>query len=103
MPASTTTNNKRSGNFFRFVMAYKRRMSSARALPPEIDQALTRGATVLTANQRSARVLRRAYDLHQRARGVKLWEPPQILAWETWTDSLWSRLLLDGRSTDMLL
>lgn len=78
-------------------------MPSARALPPEIDQALSRGATILTANQRAARTLRRAYDLHQRNRGRDLWEPPQILAWDTWTKSLWSRLLLDGHASELLL
>jgi probable DNA repair protein len=78
-------------------------MPSARALPPEIEQALARGATILTANQRAARTLRRAYDLHQRARGLDLWEPPQILAWDTWTHSLWSQLLLGGHAAELLL
>jgi probable DNA repair protein len=78
-------------------------MPSVRVLPPEIEQALARGATILTANQRAARTLRRAFDLHQRDRGLDLWEPPQILAWETWTHSLWDRLLLDGHASELLL
>ena len=78
-------------------------MPSARALPPEIEQALARGATILTANQRAARTLRNAYDLDQRAGGRDLWEPPQVLAWETWTHSLWNRLLLDGHASALLL
>jgi probable DNA repair protein len=74
-----------------------------RALPPEIDQALARGWLVLTANQRAARTLRHAYDLHQRVLGRTVWEPPPILAWDTWTHTLWNRLLLDGHATKLLL
>ena len=40
-------------------------MDSNRALPPEIEQALARGWTILTANQRAARTLRRDFDLRQ--------------------------------------
>ena len=78
-------------------------MASSPALPPEIDQALARGSLVLTANQRAARTLRRAFDLHQRALGLTHWEPPAILAWDAWTESLWHHLLLDGHSSDLLL
>ena len=85
MPLASQHAHSLTHHVFRFRKAYKRRMPSARALPPEIEQALARGATILTANQRAARTLRRAYDLHQRASGRDLWEPPQILAWETWT------------------
>jgi probable DNA repair protein len=78
-------------------------MPSTPALPPEIEQALARGWVVLTANQRAARTLRHAHDLRQRALGRTLWEPPPVLAWDTWTASLWNRLLLDGRASDLLL
>jgi probable DNA repair protein len=78
-------------------------MDLNRALPPEIEQALARGRVVLTANQRAARTLRHAFDLRQRALGLTLWAPPQILAWDTWTNSLWNRLLLEGRAPNFLL
>jgi probable DNA repair protein len=78
-------------------------MPSPRALPSEIEQALARDWVVLTANQRAARTLRHTFDLRQRTLGKHLWEPPPILAWDTWTSSLWNRLLLDGHATNLLL
>jgi probable DNA repair protein len=78
-------------------------MPSSPALPPEIEQALARDWVVLTANQRAARTLRHAFDLRQHVLGRTIWEPPLIFAWDTWTNSLWNRLLLDGRASDLLL
>ena len=78
-------------------------MDSNRALPPEIEQALARGWTILTANQRAARTLRRDFDLRQRALNLAYWQPPQVLAWDTWLNGLWHGLLLNGRASDLLL
>jgi probable DNA repair protein len=78
-------------------------MKSSAELPRQIQQALERGWTVLTANQRAARTLHHGYDLDQRARGLTHWEPPAILAWDAWLASLWHRLLLDGRASELLL
>ena len=78
-------------------------MDLSAALPPEIQQALDRGATVLTANQRAARTLRRAFDLDHRANSRAHWQPPAILAWDTWLSSLWHRLLIEGNATELLL
>ena len=78
-------------------------MDHAHALPPEIEQALARGATVLTANQRAARTLRHAFEVRQRALGRTTWQPPAILAWDTWLGSLWHRLLLEGHASELLL
>ena len=78
-------------------------MDDAQALPPHVDQALARGWIVLTANQRAARTLRHAFDRQLRALGLATWQPPAILAWETWISTLWSRLLLDGRTSALLL
>jgi len=75
----------------------------AQLMQSRVRQALTRGATVLTANQRAARTLRRAFDLHQRELGLASWQPPPILAWETWLGSLWHRLLVDGHASELLL
>ena len=87
---------------FRIRQAYKGRMESSAELPWQIQQALARGWTVLTANQRSARTLHHGYDLHQHALGLACWEPPAILAWDVWLTSLWHRLLLDGHAPDPL-
>jgi ATP-dependent helicase/nuclease subunit B len=73
------------------------------ALPPQVIEALDAAAIVLTANQRAARTLHHAFDLHQRAAGRSYWEPPTILSWDAWLASLWYQLLLDGYATDLLL
>ena len=78
-------------------------MDDPHALPRQIHQALERGWTVLTANQRAARTLHHGFDLHQRAHGLTHWEPPAILAWDAWLASLWHRLLLDGQASELLL
>ena len=78
-------------------------MDVPQALPRQIEQALARGWTVLTANQRAARTWRHAFDLRQRALGVAHWQPPAIFAWETWTAGLWHRLLLEGEASALLL
>jgi probable DNA repair protein len=78
-------------------------MKSSAELPRQIHQALERGWTVLTANQRAARTLHHGFDLHQRAHGLTHWEPPAILAWDAWLTSLWHRLLLDGQASELLL
>jgi probable DNA repair protein len=78
-------------------------MESSAELPRQIQQALERGWTVLTANQRAARTLHHGFDLDQRARGLTHWEPPAILAWDAWLTSLWHRLLLDGHASELLL
>lgn len=88
---------------FRAAWAYKRRMTSSQALPPEIDQALARGAIILTANQRAARSLRRSFDQQQRTRGAQFWEPPPIVAWQSWLTGMWQRLLVEGKASELLL
>jgi ATP-dependent helicase/nuclease subunit B len=72
-------------------------------LPVEIAEALERGATVVTGNQRAARTLRRNFDRQKRSRGMKSWRPPMVLAWDAWTAGLWHQLLIDGYATQLLL
>ena len=72
-------------------------------LPPEILAALTRGRTILTANQRAARSLRHAYNLYQQSTGATVWTPHQIYALETFLSSLHHRLILEGHDTRLLL
>src|SRR6185437_16147101 len=72
-------------------------------LPAEIAQALERGATVVTGNQRAARTLRIAFDRRNRALGLKLWSPPAVMAWDAWAAKLWRGLLVEGRVSKMLL
>ena len=78
-------------------------MDGSHTLPRQIQQALEQGWTVVTANQRAARTLHHGFDLQQRAFGLTHWEPPDILAWDTWLTSIWHRLLLDGHASELLL
>ena len=47
----------------------------------ELLDALRRGVTLVTVNQRLARQLRCAYDTRQQARGLLAWESLDILPW----------------------
>jgi ATP-dependent helicase/nuclease subunit B len=79
--------------------AYNRGMD----LLVEIAEALARGATVVTGNQRAARTLRREFDRRNRSLGLRSWEPAKVLAWDAWTAKLWRRLLMEGRTSLLLM
>jgi len=78
-------------------------MDGRELLPSEIVAALERGAIVVTGNQRAARTLRREFDRRNRALGLKNWQPPMVMAWDTWMTRLWHTLVVDGHATQMLL
>lgn len=61
------------------------------------------GAVVLTANKRSARLLRVRYDARQRLAAKKVWDSPQILTWSAWLRSLWSEYVLRAPSAPVVL
>jgi ATP-dependent helicase/nuclease subunit B len=54
------------------------------------------GATVLTANQRLARTLRKDYDDSQVAGGRTAWASPPILPFNAWLRECWSDAALSG-------
>ncbi|HEY6376447.1 MAG TPA: PD-(D/E)XK nuclease family protein [Edaphobacter sp.] len=72
-------------------------------LPVGIAEALERGATVVTGNQRAARGLRQAVDRRNRAQGLVNWRPPAVMAWDTWTAGLWRGLVVEGRVSEIVL
>jgi probable DNA repair protein len=81
-------------------------MEPASVLPRDVAEILGRGGIILTGNQRAARTLRLDFDRRRRADGVASWQPPAIFAWDTWTASLWRRMLLTdlpGGIADRLL
>ena len=78
-------------------------MDGVELLPLKIAEALERGAVVVTGNQRAARVLRRGFDRRSRERGLASWTPATVMAWDTWTASLWRTLLVDGHVAQLLL
>ncbi len=61
------------------------------------------GAVVLTANKRSARLLRVRYDARQRLAGRTVWDSPQILTWSAWMRSLWSEYVLRAPGAPVVL
>ncbi len=79
------------------------RTAASIELPTAISQAVGRGATIVTGNQRAARSFRQAYDSEQRSTGRSVWQPPNILAWDSWTAGLWQELLLEGHTLSILL
>lgn len=76
-------------------------------LPVELVQpiadALDRGATVVTANQRAARTLRYAFDQRNLQSGLSSWQPAAILPWDAWVATLWQGLLIRGEVSTLLL
>src|SRR5437899_10606446 len=78
-------------------------MDGVELLPVEIAEALERGATVVTGNQRAARALRRGFDQRNRKRGLASWAPAPVIAWDAWMAALWQELLIEGHATEMLL
>src|SRR5579862_5905317 len=78
-------------------------MHGVALLPVKIAEALERGAVVVTGNQRAARVLRRGFDRRQRDLGRTSWEPPSVLAWDSWMAALWRGLAISGHATELLL
>ena len=78
-------------------------MDDVSLLPVAVLAALEQGAVVVTANQRAARSLRRAFDRRNRELGLENWRLPAILAWDAWTAGLWRGLLIEGKATQLLL
>ncbi|QHS50936.1 PD-(D/E)XK nuclease family protein [Edaphobacter sp. 12200R-103] len=72
-------------------------------LPSSIADALDRGLAVITANQRTARTLRNAFDRRNRETGLDSWQTAAILPWETWVTRLWNQLLVRGKVSELLL
>ena len=58
-------------------------------LPVEIENAFENGATILTANVRAARWLKREYALRQRQAGRRVWASPPIEDWDSWVQRQW--------------
>lgn len=68
-----------------------------------IAAALARGRTVVTANERAARAIRRAFNGVQQAAGRTLWTPANILPLESWLAAQWHQRLLTATETRILL
>ena len=63
-------------------------------------RAIEAGAVVVTASRRLARVLRREFDLRQKARGGAVWRTPDILPLEAFLSRAWNDWILSGAQAD---
>ena len=73
------------------------------AVSDEIRRGFASGATILTANVRAARWLRREYGLEQRRNGRRAWASPPIEDWDTWVRSQWQEQALTNADSPLLL
>jgi probable DNA repair protein len=73
------------------------------AIPASILSALEGGVTVLTAGERAARALRRAFSEAKKSRGETCWQSPPVFTLETWLAALWHRRLIAGEESRLLL
>lgn len=75
----------------------------SQSLTTVLSEALSRGATVITPNERSAADLRARFDSRQIANGRSTWEPAPIFSWNLWLREQWDALLSGGRELRLLL
>jgi probable DNA repair protein len=68
-----------------------------------LQDALDRGAVVLTANLRAARALEAAYAEDQRSRCILAWPRPRILDWNSWVAGLWEKYARHAENAPMPL
>lgn len=72
-------------------------------VPEEIKRAFASGATILTANMRAARWLKREYAFEQRRAGRRVWATPAIEDWDTWLRNQWQALSFADVDAPLLL
>ena len=59
-------------------------------------EVLESGATVVTANNRLARSLERAYGCRQQSAGKQAWKSPAVFSWNNWLTRLWEQSQMTG-------
>lgn len=64
---------------------------------------LEAGQTVLVPTEELAGDLRRHFDHRQEVRLLRAWEPPKLLSWTGWLESIWNALTLEGLESRVLL
>ena len=91
----------------KLMIPRKRRIKGeVSATLPIVEQAmdaLSRGALVLTSNQRAARTLRLHFERTMRTEGRLGWQAPQILTSDGWIADQWRRMLIEGVTDRILL
>lgn len=70
----------------------------------DIIRRLGRDATILTGNQRLARVLRHRYDQSMIEAGREVWPGADILPWSAWLQRLWQEaMVVNNIASDLFL
>ena len=72
-----------------FTRQFTLGVSSPVPLARSIADALRRGATIVAANPRAARVLQLRFAEDQRAASHTIWPSPAMLDWDSWLRGLW--------------
>jgi probable DNA repair protein len=72
-------------------------------MAPPIADALRRGAILVAANARAARVLHLEYGRDQCAAGHTVWPTPAIHEWHSWLRDLWREYAFSAPDAPMLL
>lgn len=72
-------------------------------LAPQIFDALQRGASIVAANARAARVLHLEFAAVQRAAGKTMWPTPAIVDWNSWLRDLWRDYAFSAPNAPLLL
>jgi len=68
-----------------------------------IAEALRRGAIIVAASPRAARVLQRLFAEEQRAEGHTFWPSPAIADWDSWLRGLWRDHAFSASTAPILL
>ncbi|HME07000.1 MAG TPA: hypothetical protein VKG25_08115, partial [Bryobacteraceae bacterium] len=69
----------------------------------EIFAALERGATLLTAGTRLARLFRHKYGRYQQDQARSVWQTPDILPFDAWLRRAWREWIAEGSERRVLL
>lgn len=70
---------------------------------PEVFDALDRGATLITGNNRLAGAIRQAFEQAAMNKGLEVWPTPHLLPWTAWLQSTWEEAVVSGALPDLLL
>ena len=61
-----------------------------------VFDALDRGVTVVTGNNRLAGVIRHAFEQSAMGKGLEVWPTPDVLPWTAWLQTTWEEAVVSG-------
>lgn len=69
----------------------------------DLIAALSRGATLVTANKRLANVTRQVYEQANIKKGLEVWQTPDVYPWDVWLHNTWEEAVISGASAEPAL